>query len=80
MKTPIFILLCFFILAVSTADLIIGLGLAAYWVALLMPGQLILSIYDTFNRYYVVLAIFAIIGAIAGFVDVIVKCWRKFSK
>jgi hypothetical protein len=80
MKTPIFILLCLFILAVSTADLIIGLGLAAYWVALLMPGQLILSIYDTFNRYYVVLAIFAIIGAIAGFVSVIVECWRKFSK
>jgi len=80
MRTAIFILLCFFILVVSTADLITGLGLAAYWVALLMPGQLILSIYDTFNRYYVVLAIFAIIGAIAGFVGIIVECWRKFSK
>jgi len=79
-RTPIFILLCLFILAVCTADLILGLGLAAYWVALVMPGQLILSIYETYSRYYIVFAIFAILGAIAGFIGVIFACWRKFFK
>ncbi len=79
-RTSIFILLCLFILAASAADLILGLGLAAYWVALVMPGQLILSIYETYSRYYIVFAIFAILGAIAGFIGVIFACWEKFFK
>jgi H+/Cl- antiporter ClcA len=67
-------------LAVSAADLILGLGLAAYWVALVMPGQLILSIYEAYSRYYIVFAIFAILGAIGGFIGVFFACWRKFFK
>jgi len=77
-RTSIFILLCLFILAVSTADLILGLGLAAYWIAFIVPGQLVLSIFETYSRYYVVLAIFAILGAVAGFIGVIYACWQKF--
>jgi H+/Cl- antiporter ClcA len=79
-KTPLFVLLCLFVLTISTADLILGLGLAAYWVALIMPGPLIVSIFETYSRYYIVFAIFALLGAIAGFVGVFYACWKKLLK